>query len=64
MHVYRKTMEEGEALFTVGYFIPGSETKHGLPAFTPLMDTSNEHEAMALVNYMNGGAGGKFVWSE
>jgi len=62
MHVYRKTVEDGMALYTVGYYIPGSETKHGLPAFTSLMDTSQEEEARALVNYLNGGNGTQFAY--
>ena len=78
MHFYRKTVEDGQALFTVGYWEPityattsgriltgedVARAEHGLQ-WVPLMDTSNEHEAMALVNYMNGGDGKKFVWNE
>jgi hypothetical protein len=78
MHFYRKTVEEGQALFTVGYWEPVTfrapskilaadseiaRTEHGL-RWVPLMDTSSEYEAMALVNYMNGGTGAKFVWND
>jgi len=69
MHFYRKTVEDGKALFTVGYWEPIEErtiaraTTGGL-RWVPLMDTTEEYEAMALVNYMNGGDGRKFVWKD
>jgi hypothetical protein len=70
MHCYRKTVEDGQALFTVGYWEPIEKSAFARTdpnlgmRWVPLMDTSNEHEAMALVNYMNGGDGKKFVWND
>ena len=70
MHFYRKSVEDGQALFTVGYWEPiekstiqRTDPNLGL-RWIPLMDTSDEREAMALVNYMNGGNGRPFKWEE
>lgn len=56
MHVYRKTRESGEILYTVGYWVPGGD-------WVPLEDTSDEGEARALVNYLNGGMGYLFRYA-
>ena len=61
MHVYRKTKEDGNWLYSVGYFVPrGTEE----PDWVPLEDTSNEQEARALVNYLNGGDGNTFRYNK
>ena len=56
MHVYRRVMEERKWLFTVGYWAPA---EGGRWVWEPLEDTSDENEARALVNYLNGGLGRK-----
>jgi hypothetical protein len=56
MHVYRKTKEGTDWLYTVGYFLPDG-------AWVPLEDTSVEEEARALVNYLNGGLGNPFQYA-
>jgi hypothetical protein len=60
MHCYRKTKEEGQWLYTVGYFIPDPHGEVTGWKWVPLEDTSKEEEARALVNYLNGGDGMAF----
>jgi hypothetical protein len=57
MHVYRKTREGEEWLYTVGYWV---HINDGDSVWTPLEDTSKEEEARQLVNYLNGGDGWPF----
>lgn len=67
MHCYRKSKEEGNWLYTVGYWEPRMDA---FPAgnqgmfyvWVPLEDTSREDEARALVNYLNGGTGAQFAY--
>jgi hypothetical protein len=59
MHVYRKTREDGNWLFTVGYWV---HINDGDSVWTALEDTSNEAEARQLVNYLNGGDGKAFEY--
>lgn len=65
MHCYRKTKEQDEFknvkwLYTVGYYEPHTfrgEVNVTEYLWVPLEDTSDEYEARAMVNYLNGGAG-------
>ena len=71
MHFYRKTIDkDGKALFTMGYWEPielGRSLTQQSPGglrWVALCETTDEFEAMALVNYMNGGAGQRFVYTD
>jgi hypothetical protein len=64
MHCYRKTKEGENWLYTVGYYEPESGSPGMRAKWVALVDTSSEYEAMALVNYLNGGDGKKFVWND
>jgi hypothetical protein len=61
MYVYRKVREGDVWLYTVGYYTPDHEA---VPCWIPLEDASNEQEARALVNYLNGGNGKPFQYSK
>jgi hypothetical protein len=57
MHFYRKTVDkEGKPLFTVGYWEPVEKpivgTTSGGLRWIALCETTDEFEAMALVNYI------------
>jgi len=58
--IYRRHKEEGVWLYSVGYFEPVNREQTGDYGWVPVEDTSNEWEARALVNYLNGGSGGPF----
>ena len=73
MHFYRKNVGklegEGESLFTVGYWAPPEQkikdpTKPGGLVWVPLVETTDEYEACAWVNYLNGGDGKKFDYRD
>ena len=58
IHCYQRTREEGNWLYTVGYWAPKPRSDDMQEWYwVPLEDTSNEEEARALVNYLNGGDG-------
>ena len=69
MHYYRKIKEDMNWLYTVWYWEP-LRGKGGLGysgdgwnmGWVALEDTSNEGEARALVNYLNGGEGKVFTY--
>jgi len=60
IHVYHKHREDGNWLYTVGYYEPHSDDHGTFYKFMSLEDTSREDEARALVNYLNGGEGRTF----
>jgi hypothetical protein len=69
MHCYRRSNEEGAWLYTVGYYEPRMDARdlgnQGLfYLWVPVEDTTNEDEARALVNYLNGGDGRKFAYTK
>jgi len=64
MHIYRKTKDGDGWMYTVGYFIPESGDDLSLPQWVALEDTSDESEARALVNYLNGGQGYLFRYTK
>jgi hypothetical protein len=49
MHTYRKA--KAEKLWTVGYFVDDEGKSH----WEPLKDFPQEHQAIAFINYLNGG---------
>jgi hypothetical protein len=57
MWVYLKSREDGQNIFTVGFFYnryyAGEEKV--LPVFEPAEDFNTEAEARKLVHYLNGG---------
>jgi hypothetical protein len=65
VHVYKKTKEEGNWLYTVGYYYPHMIHDGSVDyRWVPLEDSSDEGEARALVNYLNGGMGYLFRYTK
>ena len=61
MYVCRKHKEDGNWLYTVGYYYPHMLQDGSVDwRWVPEEDTSREDEARALVNYLNGGEGRTF----
>jgi hypothetical protein len=53
MHTYRKNGKDEQALYTVGFELPSTESK--FKNFRPIKDFDSEREAAAYTSYLNGG---------
>lgn len=56
MHTYaRSQQDDGRYLYVVGYWSPAAYNQE--VAWEPLIDCTDERDAMSWVNYLNGGTG-------